>query len=407
MPTIITNYTTYDLAYYYADTKRLPHLSKEEEQSLIASLAPATAQQLPMQQIIRAKQRLIEGYLGLASCIAIDLCPRSRRAQLFPDLVQEANLALVLATNRFDWRSGGNFTAYVAAWMRGKVKKALSDDRLVKIDAAARERARQEGTLEQWYALQHPMSLDRLLDEDDPDSSTLELLQAPPTQPASPRDEHKRAQVEALLAYLSPRAQTILRLRYGLLDDDERPYTESEIARALGISRAVVQTTEHDAMQRLRALVAGQATISRRNGKLCISLPGCRTPTLSPERQALLIQAYSRLEAESIPITARLLAQETGLPGNITGVFLRQQRGEHAASAQRKETRRQARLLRLEEAYAQLEAAGKTPSGRALARAARVAKPAALAFLRTRRQRQETARDTPLAAAPEGDVYHV
>ncbi len=406
MPTIITNYTTYDLAYYYADTKRLPRLSKEEERRLIASLAPATAQQLPMQQITRAKQRLIEGHLGLATCIAIDLCPRKRRAQLFPDLVQEANLALVQATQRFDWRSGGNFTAYIAAWMRGKVKKALSDDRLVKLDAAARERARLEGTLDEVYALQQPMSLDRLLDEDDPDSSPLELLQAPPTQPTPPRDERKRAQVEALLAYLSPRAQTILRLRYGLLDEDERPHTESEIARALGISRAVVQTTEHDAMQRLRALVAGEATITKRNGKVCISLPGCRTPTLSQEREAILTQAYNRLESEGRPITARLLAQETGLPKNVTGVFLRQQRGEHAASAQRKEARKQARLHRLEGAYAQLEAAGKTPSGRALARAARVAKPTALAFVRTRQQ-QTASSDAPPAATPEGDVYHV
>ncbi len=382
MATIITNYTTYDLAYYYADTKRIPRLSKEEEQGLIASLAAATAQPLPMQQITRVKQRLIEGHLGLATCIAIDLCPRSRRAQLFPDLVQEANLALVQATNRFDWRSGGNFTAYLAAWMRGKVKKALSDDRLIKIDASARERARQEGTLDEWYAQQHPLSLDRLLDEDDPDNSLSELLEAPPTQTAPPRDERKRAQVEALLAYLSPRAQTILRLRYGLCDDDERPRTESEIARALGITRHMLHTTEHDAMQRLRALVAGEATITKRNGKLCISLPGCRTPKLSQEREAILMQVYSRLEVQGMPITTRLLAEETGLPRNVAGVFLRQHHGEHPASAQRKEARRQARMLRLEEACAQLEAAGKTPSGCALARAARVAKPAALAFLR-------------------------
>ncbi len=406
MATIITNYTTYDLAYYYADTKRIPRLSKEEEQGLIASLAAATAQPLPMQQITRAKQRLIEGHLGLATCIAIDLCPRSRRAQFFPDLVQEANLALVQATNRFDFTSGGNFTAYIAAWMRGKVKKALSDDRLVKIDASARERARQEGTLDEWYAQQHPLSLDRLLDEDDPDNSLSELLEAPPTQTVTPRDERKRAQVDALLAYLSPRAQTILRLCYGLLDDDERPRTESEIARALGITRHMVQTTEHDAMQRLRALVAGEATITKRNGKLCISLPGCRTPKLSQEREAILTQAYTRLEVEGMPITARLLAEETGIPQSVASVFLRQQRGEHAASAQRKEARKQARLHRLEGAYAQLEAAGKAPSGRALARAARVAKPTALAFVRTRQQ-QTASSDASLAATPEGDVYHV
>jgi DNA-directed RNA polymerase sigma subunit (sigma70/sigma32) len=117
MATIITNYTTYDLAHYYTHTKRIPRLSKEEERRLIASLALAPAQHFPMQEISSAKTRLIEGHLGLATCIAIDLCP-SRCAQLFPDLVQEANLAFIQATDRFDFTSGGNYTAYIAAWAR-------------------------------------------------------------------------------------------------------------------------------------------------------------------------------------------------------------------------------------------------------------------------------------------------
>lgn len=387
MATIITNYTTYDLAYYYADHKRIPRLSEEEQRQLIASLAPAAAQPLSTQQITHIKQRLIEGHLGLATCIATDLCPRRCR-DLFADLVQEANLSLIQATNRFDYTSGGNFTAYIAAWMRGRVKKALSEDRLIKVDYATRERARQAGILDEVYALQRPVSLDCLLDEDDPDSSLLESLEDPSQAATPPRDPHKRAQVDALLAYLSPRAETILRLRYGLLDDDERPRTESEIARELGISRNMVRTTEHDAMQRLRALVSGQATISKRNGKLCISLPGCRTPRLSPEREALLLQASHRIETEGRTVTVRLLAQETGLPKNVVAVFLRQHCGEPLIAAQRKEVNRQARLLRLEEAYTQFEATGKTPSGCALARRARVAKPTALAFLRTRHQQQ-------------------
>jgi RNA polymerase sigma factor (sigma-70 family) len=406
MPTIITNYTTYDLAYYYADTKRLPRLSKEEERTLIASLAPPITPSLPAQQLAQVKQRLVEGHLGLATCIAIDLCPR-RCPDLFADLVQEANLALVQAVHHFDYARGGDFTAYCAAWMRGRVKKALSEDRLLKVDAATRQQARQADTLAELYALQRPLSLDCLLDKDDPESSLLESLQTP-SQAATPAcDPRKRAQVDTLLSYLSPRAQAILRLRYGLLDEDERLHTTAEIARTLGTSRGTVQTSEHDAMQRLRALVAGQATISKRNGKPCISLPNCRTPRLSAERKQLLTQASTRLEAEGMPLTAQLLAEETGIPQDVAAVFLREQRGEHAASAQRKQVRRQARLHRLEAAYSQLVAAGKAPSGRALARAARVAKPAALAFVRVRCQQQTASSDAPLAATPQGDVYHV
>ncbi len=406
MPTIITTYTTYDLRYYYADTKLLPRLCKEEERTLIASLAPPTTQPLPAQEMAQVKQRLVEGHLGLATCIAIDLCP-CHCPDLFADLVQEANLALVLAANHFDYARGGDFTAYCAAWMRGKVKQALREDRLLKVDAATRQLARQEGTLDEVYALQRPISLDCLLDVNDPDSSLLEALQAPP-QPAAPaRNPHKRAQVDALLSYLSPRAQAILRLRYGLSDEHERPHTTAEIARSLGISRGTVQTTEHDAMHRLKALVAGQATISKRKGKPCISLPNCRTPRLSPEREALLMQASSRLQPQGVPITACLLAQETTIPKSVAAVFLRQQRGESPIAAQRKEADRQARLLRLEEAYTQLEAAGKTPSGRALARMAQVAKPTALDFLRTRQQQQQVTNDAHLVGPPEGEVCHV
>src|SRR5260221_6051515 len=377
MATIITNYTTYDMAYYYRDTKRLPRLSKEEDRQLVASLAAPTPSSLPAQQMVQVKQQLIEGHLGLATCIAADLCPRRCR-DLYPDLVQEANLALIQATNRFDYSGGGNFTAYLAAWMRGRVKQALADDSLIKIDYDARQRAQQSGTLDEIRALQHPLSLDCLLDEHDPDSHLLDSLEAP-SQPTTPVcDPHTHEQVEALLSYLSPRAQTIVRLRYGLVEGDERPHTEREIARALGISHYLVHTTTYDALLRLRALVSGQATISPRNGKPCISLPDCRLPRLSPEREATLLHACQRIETEGRTVTVRLLVQETGLPTNVVAVFLQKLRGKTATSAQ---VERQGRQARLEAAYARLEAAGKRPSERVLARTAQVDKMTALRFL--------------------------
>jgi RNA polymerase primary sigma factor len=402
MAMILTNYTTYDMAYYYRDTKRLPRLSKEEKYTLIASLATPTSPSLPAQQTTQVKQRLIEGHLGLATCIAADLCPRRCR-DLYPDLVQEANLALIQATNRCDYNSSGNFTAYVAAWMRGRVKQALADDSLVKIDYDARQRARQNGTLDELRALQHPLSLDCLLDEDDPDSHLLDSLEAP-AQPITPVcDPQKHAQVEALLSYLSPRAQTIVRLRYGLVEGNEHPLTEQEIARALGISGDLVHTTIYDALLRLRALASGQATISRRNGKPCISLPGCHPLRLSPEREAILLHATQRIETEGRMVTIRLLAQETGLPTNVVAVFLQQLRGKTATSAQ---AERQARQVRLEAAYRRLEATGQPYSCRALAREAQVALPTAQRFLRAHhaervpsRQAEQHARQTRLEAA--------
>ena len=287
--------------------------------------------------------------------------------------------------------------------MRGRVKQALADDSLIKIDYDARQRILQSGTLDELRALQHPLSLDCLLDERDPDSSLLDSLEAP-SQPTTPVcDPHTHEQVEALLSYLSPRAQSILRLRYGLVEGEECPHTEQEIARALGISCDLVHTTAYDAMQRLRALVSGQATITQRNGKPCISLPGGRLPKLSSEREATLLQATHRIETEGRAVTVRLLAQETGLPWNVVAVFLQKLRGKTATSAQ---VERQARQARLEEAYAQLEAAGKSPSERVLARAAQVDKMTALRFLQAHhaelapsRQTEQHARRARLEAA--------
>ena len=189
--------------------------AKRKSGRLVASLAAPTPS-LPAQQITGIKQRLIEGHLGLATSIVIELCPRRCR-DLFPDLVQEANLALIQATNRCDYTKSGNFTAYVAAWMRGKVKQALSDDSLIKIDYDTRKLAQQRGTLDELSALQHPLSLDCLLDERDPDSSLLDSLKSPSQPTRLVCDPQTHVQVEALLSYLSPRAQSILRLRYRLL----------------------------------------------------------------------------------------------------------------------------------------------------------------------------------------------
>jgi len=193
-------------------------------------------------------------------------------------------------------------------------------------------------------------------------------------------DPQQHAQVEALLSYLSLRAQAILRLRYALCEGNEHAHTEQEIAHALGISADLVHVTIYDAMLRLRALASGQATISRRNGKACISLPGCRALRLSPEREALLLHAKERIQAEGKTVTIHLLVQETGFPTNVVALFLQQLRGKAANSAQEQH----ARQARLEAAYLRLEAAGKPPSERVLAREAQVEKMVALRFLRAR-----------------------
>src|SRR6266700_4766891 len=136
-----TNYTTYDLAYYYADLKRLPRLSREERQSLVTGMSGAHTSPAISQEA-QIKQRLIEGYLPFAKHLAITLCPPSLYHCLLPDLIGAVNLAVVEATLRCDLGSTLSLDAYIAAYVRGAIKQTIVKDDLLNIPFRARERAR-------------------------------------------------------------------------------------------------------------------------------------------------------------------------------------------------------------------------------------------------------------------------
>jgi hypothetical protein len=141
MTQTITNYTTYDQAYYYADLKRLPRLSEEERRYLMPSLPTADNPHLTAQ----IKQQLIESYLPLAKYFAIALCPRSRYHRDLPDLIGEANLAVVEVITRADLTQIDDLTSYLAACVRGRLKGATAGDGLIKITHGVRARAREKG----------------------------------------------------------------------------------------------------------------------------------------------------------------------------------------------------------------------------------------------------------------------
>ncbi len=388
----------YELRPYYRELNRIPVLAQEEQQRLLVALSART-QPLSVQRATLLTHRLIEGHLALASRIAREHCPPSRYASLLPDLVQEANLALIQATNQFASMHEGDFTDYVCAWMRAGVKGAVSRAAMpIAVPYHVRVRAREEGTLEQWYRLQ-PVSLDRLLNEEERAESNLVATLVAPTIPQTPppaRDESTRAFVEQLLSYLSPRAQAVLRLRHGLVaEDDERPRSTGEIAQELGIAPDAVSAYERDGLRRLQALVKGEARLLPYQGRLAISLGGADAPTLesqqhqdlAQERRERLVQAYQRLYEQGVKVTIDRLVEVTGVPTNLVAAFLRELRGKHCYRTGTAEERVQARWQRLEEAYKQLAAAaGTTPSGQALARQAHTRQDTARAFLKARAQ---------------------
>lgn len=389
MPTPMTNYTTYDLAYYYADLKQLPHLSREERQHLItiASIAPTTAAPASAavsQGATQLKQRLIEDYLPFAKHLAITLCPSALYQRLLPELIGAVNLAVVEAIMRCDLESIGNLHAYVSAYVRGAIKRTLANDYLLALPWQVKAQARAEGTLEQLYAHYRVASLDECMQWFQTDEVEEPLVQPLlPTEAAPQRDPEQRAQVEMYLSYLSPRAQAILRLRYGLAQDNERNHSTHEIVCLLGIDRRVVLSTERDALTRLRALVEGQATLGRKKGKPCICCPDIHDQTyrLTPEQEAALLHAYTTLQAQGVLVTGRLLAQESGVGVGRALLFLRQQRSETP-----KEARARHRHEQLERAWARLNAQGVAITARSLAKEAGVGKRAMLDFLTAKRR---------------------
>jgi len=387
MTTTITNYSTYDLEYYYADLKRLPRLSREERQHLVTGMSGAQVSPA-MPRETQVKHQLIEGYLPFAKHLAITLCPPTLYQRLLPDLIGAVNLAVVEATMRCDLGSTLSLDAYIAAYVRGAIKQTIVRDDLLTIPFRARERARAEGTLEYLYAQHRVASLDELMAWFDTDE-----VEEPPVKPIMPieaaplRDPQQRAQVETLLSYLSPRAQAILRLRYGLSDDNERRHTTKEIVRLLGIDRRVVLTTERDALARLRALVEGLATLGKKNGKPCILYPDAHNNyTITPEQEASMLHAYQGLQAQDVIITGRSLAKEAGTSVGRALMFLRLHRTETP-----KEARARQRERKLEEVSTRLEAQGVRVTSPRLAKEAGVMKKTAIDFLKARRSTSHAA----------------
>ena len=377
----ITNYTTYDQAYYYADLKRLPRLTREERQHLVTTLAEACPTALPQP---RFRQQLIESYLPLAKNLAITLCPPALYRRLLPELIGAVNLAVVEAVMRADLSSTWSLDAYVAAYVRAAIKRTLSTDDLLPIPAPARARAQAEGTLDQLHMQSRVISLDAYMAWCDPDAAEEPLLTPLlPTETAPERQPEQRAQVDTLLSYLSPRAQVILRLRYGLADDNERCHTTEEIAALTGIERGVVRSIERDALTRLRAFVAGEATLGQKNGKPCICYPDAHnTSANTQEQETVLLAAYDDLQARDITITGRSLAEAAGTTVERAWTFLRRHR-----SGTPTEARARQRQQKLERVCARLEAQGVRVTSPLLAREAGVAKKTAIDFLITRRSR--------------------
>ncbi len=246
-------------------SKRLTVARRRELQALVAD--GETAKDLLLRANLRLVVSLAKRYTG--------------RGMPFLDLIQEGNLGLIRAVEKFDYTKGFKFSTYATWWIRQAISRAMADQsRTIRLpvhlveqinkmqrmrrelsqslsrDATDQELATElDITVERLHELvdhaRDLVSLDQTVGTDEDSSLGDFIADGEATKPTEAVEfDLMRRQLASILDSLEPREAAVVRLRYGLADGN--PHTLDDIARKFSLSRERIRQIERETMAKLR-----------------------------------------------------------------------------------------------------------------------------------------------------------
>ena len=267
---------------YLNEIGLVPLLSATEERELSQTIEAGVAARhrlddgessVELRRVARkgaaAKDRFIRANLRLVVSVA-------RRYPLPPgmellDLIQEGNIGLEHAVDKFDWRKGFKFSTYATFWIRQAIGRALDQkaslvrlpgDRSASLRAALRAVSGDGDELDEEHARLHrlttPTSLDRPIGDDESNELIDLIADDNPTPESLVIDQMEQEMVTDLLSVLDPRARSAVEQRFGLTDGRKRSYRE--VGEDLGVTAEAARRLVKRAVNTVREAAASRVT---------------------------------------------------------------------------------------------------------------------------------------------------